>query len=59
MTPRSNPRQILWGAYSLVVDLGEQPEQIASQLATIVIGEPGGASSFERFGDRIRGRNYV
>jgi hypothetical protein len=42
-----------------VVDLGEQPEQIASQLAIIVIGEPGAASSFERLGDRIRGRNYV
>jgi hypothetical protein len=42
-----------------VIDLGEQPKQVASQLATIVIGEPGGASSFKRIGDRIRGRNYV
>ena len=46
-------------AYPSVVDLGEQPEQLASQLATIVVGEPGGASSFEHLGDRIRRRNYV
>jgi len=40
-------------------DLGEQPEQIATQLATIVSGEPGGASSFEHLGDGIRGRNHL
>jgi hypothetical protein len=42
-----------------VLELGKQPEQIATQLATIVSREPGGAGSFERFRDRIRGRNYV
>jgi len=42
-----------------VFDLGEQPEQLAAQLASIVMGEPGGASSFECLGDGICGRNYV
>jgi len=42
-----------------VFDLGEQPQQLATQLASIVIGEPGGASSFECLSDGICGRNYV
>src|SRR5262249_49006656 len=72
MTSRSNARHIPLGSRARtslgsgrfptglpvsVFDLGEQPEQLTAQLASIVIGEPGGASSFERLGDGICGRN--
>jgi hypothetical protein len=57
--PTAAEKPFHWGRYPSVFNLGEQPQQIATQLMPIAIGEPGGAISFEHFGDRIRGRNFV
>jgi hypothetical protein len=32
---------------------------IAAQLATVAMGEPGRASSIERFSEGVRGRNHL
>jgi hypothetical protein len=40
-------------------EFGEQTKQIATQPATVAIGDPCGVRSIERLGDGIRRHNYV
>jgi hypothetical protein len=50
---------IIIRALRSIVEFDEQPEQLASQRATVPAEDPSHARSIEHLGDWIRGRNYL